>query len=274
MNARPLLLAALLATLLLPACAFQNRENRRLWNAFEAHLVPEDDDDFLLALPLTLPGGLVAITLDVFVVHPVSVIDDAWDDAVGLWDDTDWSADYWAECGIAPLRAAGSMVWFVGSLLGRAVFDVTGGGPTHGPQGRALRPPDEQLLEVSAAEDAAVAERLAAALRELANGRRSTLGSEWPAASYPEVAEGVQLVLAQGSYRARIALFRWALHAASPDQPEPWAGLRDADPRVRAALLALTSRHAALPEALRQALLADPDPVVAELAWQLLGNRD
>ena len=71
--------------ILLPACAWQNPENRILWDAFETRWVPENEPAASLALPLTVPAGIVAILLDVTVVHPALVIDDAFEDASAPW---------------------------------------------------------------------------------------------------------------------------------------------------------------------------------------------
>ena len=59
-------------------CAWTNRDNRPVWNAFEEHLVPEGDVAFYASLPLTVPAGFGAIVTDTLVVHPVQVMDDAW----------------------------------------------------------------------------------------------------------------------------------------------------------------------------------------------------
>ena len=50
-----------LSCALLAGCAFTRRENRPVWNVFEQNLVPEDKGWFVAALPLTVPGGIVAI---------------------------------------------------------------------------------------------------------------------------------------------------------------------------------------------------------------------
>ena len=76
---------ACLALVLGGGCAWTDRENRPLWNAFEANLVPADTGTFVATLPLTVPAGLGAIVLDTLIVHPVQVMDDAWDDAARLW---------------------------------------------------------------------------------------------------------------------------------------------------------------------------------------------
>ena len=44
----------------LPGCAWANRENRRVWNAFEEHVVPEDGAWFVVSLPISVPLGFVA----------------------------------------------------------------------------------------------------------------------------------------------------------------------------------------------------------------------
>ena len=59
-----LLLCAALT--LLSSCAWTRRENRPVWNAFEANLVPDATVPFVAALPVTLPLGLGAILVDTF----------------------------------------------------------------------------------------------------------------------------------------------------------------------------------------------------------------
>ncbi len=116
-----LLLALLVAT---TGCAWTNRDNRPVWNAMEEHLVPEGDVAFVAALPLTIPGGIVAFVLDTFIVHPAMVVDDAAADAGDLWEDIEWAEHYYTELASVPFRAAFTPLVFVVTFLGRSAFDI------------------------------------------------------------------------------------------------------------------------------------------------------
>ena len=74
--------------LALSACAWTRRENRPVWTAFETNLVPESPAGFAVALPVTVPLGLLAILTDTLVAHPIQVVDEAWDDSADLWRNT------------------------------------------------------------------------------------------------------------------------------------------------------------------------------------------
>ncbi|MCK5944672.1 MAG: hypothetical protein KAI24_21975, partial [Planctomycetes bacterium] len=124
--------AAKLAPLaLLASCAWSNPANRPVWNAFEQHLVAEDDGWFYVSLPLTVPVGLGAIVVDTVVAHPIQVLDDAVRDAGELWDTAsmNFAEAYYTEMAWLPFRAVLTPVAFVGSWAGRSVFDI----PRHEP---------------------------------------------------------------------------------------------------------------------------------------------
>lgn len=141
-----LLLLALALCVLAPGCAWANRDNRPLWNAYEEHVVPEGDVAFYATLPLTIPGGIVAILLDTFVVHPAMVADDAGHDAGHLWDDMRWREAYYTELASLPLRAVATPLAFVMSFLTRSLFDL----PDHRcPWVEAGAPADEGSTEGS-----------------------------------------------------------------------------------------------------------------------------
>lgn len=63
---------------------------------------------FALTLPLTVPGGLLAILTDTFAAHPIQAIDDAWHDAAWLWRDgrPDYAQRYYSEVAFTPVRVA------------------------------------------------------------------------------------------------------------------------------------------------------------------------
>lgn len=68
------MLGGILALVLLPSCALFQKKNLVLVHAVEEHLVPESTSLKILTAPIYLPIGITAGVLDVFLVHPVSVI--------------------------------------------------------------------------------------------------------------------------------------------------------------------------------------------------------
>ncbi|MBU0755591.1 MAG: hypothetical protein KJ645_10665, partial [Planctomycetes bacterium] len=62
---------------------------------------------------------------DVVVVHPASVVGDAWEDTADLlWDDLDWHRQYVTECAALPWRSVMTPVVFAGDFLGRSLFNI------------------------------------------------------------------------------------------------------------------------------------------------------
>lgn len=247
--------AAALCAGLLGGCAWTDRENRPTWNAFEEHLVPEDPTWFWVSTPLTVPGGLIAILLDVFLVHPFTTIDDAWDDGLDIWDGADWAEDYYSEVALSVLRVPGTAVVFVGSFLSRSMFVQDDHHPESG--GAVTKPVDEAALE---AEALAWLEALADAEGELPAGPVH-FPETWP------LEEAVHTVLAEGRAAARLAV-RSHQSVRGIFASDPVALWADDDPRVRVALacnpMFLHWARGPGREALREAMLADPDPVVRE----------
>lgn len=267
----------------LPGCAFQNPDNRKLWNAFEANLVPVSDTPFYCALPLTIPGGLLAIVIDVVVVHPFSIIDDAWGEAIQPWDAVDWDEEYWFEAGVAPLRGAWTAVQFGGGLVNRALFDVPAFQKSAPSEAESKRP--MKFGEATAADDGDLGE--AADVRGTINNWLQSLISGAPSFKQPstqktkvaaawddELQALSERVLAEAPVRARITYYSWASRCLPPGYESTWLGLTDDDARVRATMLVLLAQKMALPDHVRQALLDDDDPIVAELAWQLFTDHE
>jgi hypothetical protein len=247
---------------LLPACAWQNPDNRILWDAFETHWVPENEPASSLALPLTVPAGIVAILIDVTVVHPALVIDDAFEDAMRVWEEIDWQGEYWFESGMVPFRCAGTGVVFVFSLVGRVLFDI----PAFEDKGP---PPDPEqgAAEWHASHRDWLEALLACELRPAPDIRRGSAAKlDWEG----ELSVLAERVRRDACHRARIAYYKWALRARPEGEEDLWLGLTDTEARVRASMLVLLSARPGMPVELVEALRADPDPVVAELAWQLL----
>ena len=121
------LLIAILQLVLVPGgCAFANRDNTPTLNLVEDNLWPDSTGARVLLFPVIFPTGLVAVVLDTFIVHPVSVIDDAIEDTGDvLWDNWDWDTEYVTECASIPWRALMTPLFFTGDLLGRSIFDIS-----------------------------------------------------------------------------------------------------------------------------------------------------
>ena len=266
-------LALAVLALSLSACAWSNRANRPVWNAFEAHVVPTDEVPFYASLPLTVPAGLVVILVDTFIAHPIQVADDAWGDAADLWTDVPWAGEYYSQLALLPFRAVVTPLVLLGSFLGRSCFDIPprGSAPVPseeaGPDGQAARPgepPDEARRE---------AELLAAFGRVAAGATHaSELAFDLPApATWSEALQaGFERALATGRARGRLALLLYVRrHDLPPVRADAALGLRDPEAIVRYEVLCTLGPDAPVPAALRAALREDPDEVVAALARDL-----
>ena len=126
--------------LLCCSCAVMNEENRHLVPWVEENLVPESTGGKILAAPVVLPVGVAAGILDAFIFHPITVIDDAYDDtADALWRDSE--LEYVAYCGSLPFKAAATPVVFSVDFAGRSMFAI----PHRGPRRR--EPPKDEVAE-------------------------------------------------------------------------------------------------------------------------------
>ncbi|MBU3948448.1 MAG: hypothetical protein KJ826_09550 [Proteobacteria bacterium] len=113
--------------LFINGCAVFNRENTPILNAFEKYCVPEDKTFRIISSPVIIPTGLVAVSIDALVVHPISVVDDAADDTVDLlWDNINWDKKYVTECASIAPRIVCSPIILTGDFLGRSLFDIDG----------------------------------------------------------------------------------------------------------------------------------------------------
>lgn len=269
MNARVLLPGSLvLLGLLLGGCAWSNRANRPVWNAFEAQLVPQDTTAFYAALPLTLPGGLLCILADTFVVHPAQVADDAWDDAGDLWNGIRWDKHYYTELAVLPVRAIGTPVVFVVMFLARSMFDI----PPHGSETHAQEGGAEAVA--AEADDGALErdwlERLAAMSQPPPDAERITFKDLAPPPRWTDALQrAFDDALQRGRALDRLELYTHAQrHELTPWRADPARGLRDPDPVVRYLLLTGWPKGLPVPDETRLALLSDPDEAVRQLARQ------
>ncbi|HTE06720.1 MAG TPA: hypothetical protein VK824_11025 [Planctomycetota bacterium] len=255
MRRRALPFALIVLGLLTSGCAWSNRANRPVWNAFEAHLVPEEDTAFYASLPLTVPAGLLSILADTFVVHPAQVADDAWEDAGRPWRKLDWQHEYHTELALIPFRMLGSPLIFLGSFLGRSLFDMRPSADAPSPE--AVEEEARALLERMAARDDG--DEVLAALQRL----------DWPAWS-PALEVAWEHALTRGAAATRqslLALARWK--QLPPWRADPWRGLRDPSAVVRHDALVSLDASVRPPPELVEALRNDPEEAVRDQARRL-----
>lgn len=249
--------------LLSSGCAWSNPDNRPVWNAFEANVVPSDDTAFYATLPLTVPVGLGAILLDTLVVHPVRVLDDAVGDAADEWKDLDWQQQYYSELGLLPLRVAGTPLVFLGSFVGRCLFDV----PPHGSAKASDTPPPADAVTAAKAH----ADYLQF-FAELARGATADLATDQQKPTWDDqLAQAFDTALRRASAPGRQRLYANARRLKMPPLvAEPWLGLSDQDPVVRYLELQMWRRGAEVPAALRDSLRNDASESVRALAAEKL----
>lgn len=112
-----------MSLLVATSCAIANPDNRRTLNALDANLAPASATARWLALPVTLPAGVLGVAADAVIVHPCCVFDDAWGDTVEwLWEPREESRFRLAV--MTPLRAVATPIIFLGDWLARATMNV------------------------------------------------------------------------------------------------------------------------------------------------------
>jgi hypothetical protein len=236
--------------------AWERKENRPVWNAFEAHMVPDGDAAFWAAMPLLAPLGLAAVALDVAVAHPLQTLDDCFADTKSaLWSGLDWQDAYVTECGLVPLRAAASPAFFALAFCTRSLFDVTS------------KEQDEQdQRDLAAAREQRLRRWLAATA---SGGSIDELPLPLCAEPGPELLRELQAALAQGGPLARIAILQRAAGDPWLRQGADWdLALRDESAAVRALALQALPLDFALPPSTQLRLQEDPDAAVRALAKQ------
>lgn len=264
--------AALLMAALFSSCAWSNRANRPVWDAFEKSLVPENNAAFYVTLPLTVPTGVGAILVDTFVAHPIQVADNAYDDAGDLWQDLDWRDEYYTELSALVFRIAGTPLVFLGSFVGRSMFDF---------------PDAEASAAQIAKEDALALGATLEWLNQVAVGRHQDLEGAsnnrtrrfWSRTSAegrcrerwsPELAEAWGVALTRASALGRAELYETARRFEWPPlQDDPTLALRDQDPVLRWTGLRKWPDERSLPPALLAQLLSDSSESVRNLAAQI-----
>lgn len=248
----------LVAWLLLGSgCAWARRDNRPVWNAFEAHLVPESTGTFVATLPLTVPAGLLAIAVDTLVAHPIQVLDDAWDDSVGLWHDVPFAAHYYTQSALLPVRAAATPVWFAGSFVLRSLFDI---------RSEAQREPDQRRLA-----DRRHGE-IVRCLQDIAAGGAPEVRGFAKVEADAALRAAVAAAAAAASPAGRLQLYELAGRQDWVVPELDWCGaLGDPSAVVRYHVLGTLPPSLVVPVEVREQLLRDPDPAVrwrAGLFWR------
>ena len=137
------------AIFLCSGCAVFERSNRPLLNWFESSVIPENNIARNLTYPLTVPGGVVALALDMTIIHPACSTKYALKDTdEALWTDLDWGEQYVTECTLLPFRAAFTPVVFTGDLLLRSMFDI-GDGYTEEPDEEETKRQEEEIQKAT-----------------------------------------------------------------------------------------------------------------------------
>ena len=109
------------AGLALTGCAIFEPDNRRTLNALDRHLTPSATLGRVALVPIGLPVGLVAGVADLCIVHPATVLDDAWGDTAELlW--TPRTESRFRRALLMPLAALATPPVFLGDWLGRSIF--------------------------------------------------------------------------------------------------------------------------------------------------------
>ena len=120
----PVLAPLLLLLALLSACSMKEKENRLTLNALDASFAPSSEGARWALAPVALPAGLVALAVDAVVVHPATVVDDAWGDTVEwLWTPKPDESRF-RRAVLLPLSALATPLVWVGDWLGRSVFAI------------------------------------------------------------------------------------------------------------------------------------------------------
>lgn len=107
-------------------CAVFNRNNTPLVVKVEEHLIPEETAPKIIAAPVYIPLGLLAGLLDLFIVHPIIRIPDAYSDTkAALWTPHPENG-YVTRMAFLPIVTILTPFFFTGDLLIRSSFDVNG----------------------------------------------------------------------------------------------------------------------------------------------------
>jgi len=124
---RLLLFFISLNVLVCGGCAVFNRNNTPALNFVERNIIPKENPGRALFYPLAIPIGATAVSLDMFLIHPATVVGDAWDDTVSmLWEKhLDWEGHYMTTSASLLPRAVATPLVAGGAFLGRSAFDIS-----------------------------------------------------------------------------------------------------------------------------------------------------
>jgi len=89
-------------------------------------MIPKENPGRALFYPLAIPVGMTAVSLDMFLIHPATVVGDAWDDTLDmLWTkNLDWEKRYVTSLASLLPRAVATPLVAGGAFLGRSAFDI------------------------------------------------------------------------------------------------------------------------------------------------------
>ena len=249
----------LVGLLSLSSCAWTERDNRPVWNAFESSMVPSSEGAFYVTLPLTIPLGLGAILIDTFVAHPLQVVDDAADDSAGLWCDLDFENHYYTEAGFVPLRAVGTPCVFLGSFLGRSMF---------------VWPSAEEEEQRRVSRQARQRQQTLDWLERVVKREPGGAGWQIPDPIDEVMVAAVQAALANGVALERIDVYRAVSRSSKPEVVDWDLALADPSAVVRFhVVLFVPAQFEVSTEALRK-ILDDPDEAVRERARKRWGQTN
>lgn len=257
-------------------CAFLNRDNLLLFDAFERHLVPDAGEAtaaHVATAPLTYPSGLVLIVLDAFLTHPVLIVDDAWRDTEeALWDDFDWREQYVTELAVLPFRTLGTPLLLLASFFGRSMFDFPPRGevdPVENPED-----PAEPWWEFEDRVRALLAVEDFETARALMEGRSTESREEaaWRAAWLAVCAAGLGDAPGCRAWLQQAGSLAY-LDSAGSDLLGAFIAAGPIGLRLETAER-LRRIGGSIRGPLLRALLRDPDPVVRYLAVRALDNPD
>ncbi|PJZ26649.1 hypothetical protein CH352_04535 [Leptospira hartskeerlii] len=104
-------------------CASFRKENRILTTYLDEKVDPQSAPAKIALAPVFIPVGLTSLVLDVFIIHPITVIPDAIEDTYKVvWKDPSGGVVFQAVV-FLPKVAISPLVFLV-SFLGRSGFDI------------------------------------------------------------------------------------------------------------------------------------------------------
>ncbi len=267
----PLFVIALCLPFLVSSCAWSNPDNRPVWNAFEAHAVPDDSTWFALSLPIIAPLGLLAVTVDTFIAHPIQIVDDAVGDAGDCWSDLGPKFDdqYYTQTAYLPVRAGVQTPGtFLLSFLGRSLFDL----PRRGAEDKAGKEDSDKGDVDEVLDEATLRKNRHEAILAWYDAVLEDHEAEFPSAYSVfeawdhEVLAPVDATLRRASVLSRMSIYSVGLLYGVQKIYE--AGLADRDPGLRFMVIKNLPSQYDVREDLLRSLREDSVESIRELARQ------